>query len=126
VEDVISGYTGGREPYPTFENKRDHKEAIRIVFDPNILCFDEVLDHFLERAGLVTSLRCSETFAPTIYAHNEAQRVAAENVARIIARTRRHSVPAVVPSGDFYQAEEYHQRFIKKIRDSETTVGSSV
>lgn len=123
---MISGYTGGTFPYPTFENRKDHKEAIRVVFDPSVISYDELLEHFLERAGLPGAVRCDVLFCPTIFYHGNAQRVTATNLARIVARARRNSAPVVVPAGDFFQAEEYHQRFIRKMRDSETTVGSSL
>jgi peptide-methionine (S)-S-oxide reductase len=54
----MTGYTGGREPNPTTYDRKDHKEAVRIIFDPTIITFEEIMEHFLEQGGLPVRIRC--------------------------------------------------------------------
>ena len=50
VEDVISGYTGGSLPKPSYEQvcagTTGHAEAVKVVFDPEIIPADVILDVF--------------------------------------------------------------------------------
>jgi peptide-methionine (S)-S-oxide reductase len=109
---------------PTFANKRDHKEAIRVIFDPAVISYEEILEHFLEQAGLPAQVRCGEPYLPTIYVHNDRQKTAAEHLARILYRTRPRSAPAIAWVSDFYRAEDAHQNYVlnQQTRDSEDTV----
>ena len=47
VSDVISGFTGGTAPNPTYNgDHRGHYEAVEITYDPEIVNYQEILDHF--------------------------------------------------------------------------------
>lgn len=128
VEQVITGYTGGREPSPNFTNKKDHQESIRIVFDPGAISYDEILEHFIEQGGLPNEGRCGEVFKPTVFVHNTQQMAKAEGLLRVLRRARVSSLlPVVLPATDFYRAEESHQNYMLKRRystDSDCSEGS--
>ena len=48
VVKVVSGYTGGSQPNPTYENYADsgHVEAVQVYFDPQKVSYQELLEHF--------------------------------------------------------------------------------
>ena len=54
VVDVVSGYTGGGRPNPTYENYHDvdaanpvpHVEAVRITYDPSRVSYEGLLDYY--------------------------------------------------------------------------------
>ncbi|GAB2692499.1 peptide-methionine (S)-S-oxide reductase MsrA [Aliiglaciecola sp. 3_MG-2023] len=47
VTDVVSGFTGGSSPNPTYNgNHRGHYEAVKITYDANVVTYQQILDHF--------------------------------------------------------------------------------
>ncbi|MGA1563687.1 MAG: peptide-methionine (S)-S-oxide reductase MsrA, partial [Pontimonas sp.] len=50
VSDVVSGYTGGQNPHPTYEQvctgTTGHAEAVAVTFDPTVIPSDVILDAF--------------------------------------------------------------------------------
>jgi peptide methionine sulfoxide reductase msrA/msrB len=126
------GYAGGATEKPTYEQvktgRTGHAEAVRIVFDPKILSFDQLLEGWFFRMhdpttpnrqgnDLGTQYR-SAIFATT----PDQQRVAAEAIAKAQAsgRWNRPIVTEVVPAGAFTRAEEYHQKYLVKHPDGYT------
>jgi len=93
-------------------------ETVRVIFDPTVIEYDEILDNFLEQGGLPTGCR-SSTNQTMILVHNETQRFKAEGVIRMLQRARLARVlPIVQKAGDFYRAEEHHQKYLEKLRAS--------
>jgi peptide-methionine (S)-S-oxide reductase len=123
VDDVVSGYTGGVSPNPSYEavctGATGHAEAVRVDFDPDVIPSDVILDVFfslhdptqLNRQGadVGTQYRSAMFFA------DDAQRERFE-----AARERAADwwpgeiVTTIEPLGDFFRAEEYHQDFFAK------------
>lgn len=123
VDDVVSGYTGGTTPHPSYEavctGTTGHAEVVRVDFDPDVIPREVVLDVFftlhdptqLNRQGadVGTQYRSAMFFA------DDAQRVVFET-----ARDRAADwwpgriVTTIEPLGDFFRAEEYHQDFFAK------------
>jgi peptide methionine sulfoxide reductase msrA/msrB len=126
------GYAGGTTDKPTYEQvktgRTGHAEAVRVVFDPKVLSFAQLLEGWFfrmhdpttpDRQGndVGTQYR-SAIFATT----PEQQRVAAEAIASAqrSARWPRPIVTEVVPAGEFTRAEEYHQKYLVKHPDGYT------
>ena len=123
VDDVVSGYTGGSTPNPSYEavctGATGHAEAVRVDFDPDVIPREVILDVFfslhdptqLNRQGadVGTQYRSAMFFA------DDAQRERFE-----AARDRATDwwpgeiVTTIEPLGDFFRAEEYHQDFFAK------------
>ena len=65
VTEVISGYTGGSTPNPTYEqvgsNTTGHYEAIRVRFDPKKVSYDALLDQSRSRTIFLPNDRLHET-----------------------------------------------------------------
>jgi peptide-methionine (S)-S-oxide reductase len=123
VSSVVSGYTGGRRPHPTYEQvctgATGHAEAVAVTFDPDVVPADVILDAFftmhdprqLNRQGNDIGTQYRSAMFPA----DDAQRELFE-----AARDRASEwwdggiVTTIEPLGEFYPAEDYHQDFFAK------------
>ena len=125
VRSVTSGYTGGAEPNPTYEQvssgKTGHAEAVQVVYDPSTVSYERLLDVFWMN---IDPTQAEGQFADhgrqyrtAIFSHTEEQRRLAEASKARLAALGKFSKPIVteiVPAGPFYPAEAYHQDYYKK------------
>lgn len=125
VEDVISGYTGGKVDRPTYEEVSDgetgHAEAIQITYDPQKVAYEKLLDIFWQNIDPTSENRqfadVGTQYRSGIFYHNEAQRQTAVKSKQALAQSGRFKNPIVTeitPFERFYPAEEYHQDYHKK------------
>ena len=123
VISVISGYSGGEEIAPTYEDvkyqRTSHRETIRIDYDPEQVGFDRLIQVFLgsvdpyDPDGQFIDRGFSYTLA--IYYLNEAQRTTAVRLlAELEASSGQQVYIKVEPFKSFYQAEEFHQDYYLK------------
>lgn len=125
VIDVISGYTGGFKPNPTYEevcsDETGHYEAVNIIYDPEKISYDRLLDIFWRQIdptdpGGQFQDRGS-SYRTAIFYHDEEQRQKAEASKQALEKSGRFDKPIVtqiLPASTFYPAEDYHQDFHKK------------
>ncbi|WP_156914144.1 peptide-methionine (S)-S-oxide reductase MsrA [Paucisalibacillus globulus] len=125
VERVVSGYTGGHVENPTYEqvcsNTTGHVEAVQIVFNPNIMTYEQLLDTFWQQIdptdpGGQFNDR-GESYQTAIFYHTEEQKQKAEKSKQALAESGKFSKPIVtkiLPAMPFYEAEESHQDYYKK------------
>jgi peptide-methionine (S)-S-oxide reductase len=122
VVETISGYTGGRVRNPTYEEVSaggtGHTEAVEVVFDPAVVTYDQLLDHYWRNVDPFVAHRqfcdVGSQYRPEIFVHNDGQRMAAEASKKQIQQ--RFAEPIVVNitnAGPFYRAEAYHQDYYK-------------
>jgi peptide-methionine (S)-S-oxide reductase len=120
VLSVTAGYTGGSVKDPTYAQvsagATGHAEAVEIRFDPGRVTFEQLLDRFWHEVDLFNAHQqfcdLGDQYRPAIFAHDAAQRAAAES-------TRRHWQEhfgrpvgvAIEPAGPFYRAEPFHQDY---------------
>lgn len=120
------GYTGGSIPNPTYEQvcsgRTGHAEAVEVTFDPWILSYNQLLDLFwtihdptqLDRQGP----DIGSNYRSAIFWHTPEQKVLAEasRDQRTAAGTfrGRKIVTEIVPVGEFWPAEDYHQQYYEK------------
>lgn len=123
VTDVVSGYSGGDEPNPTYEDvkyqRTGHRETIRIDFDPNLVRFETLLEIFLNGVdpfdGEGQFIDRGHSYTLAIYPLNDAQRAAAQAaIHRLEAESGQKVHIAVEPFKSFWPAEEYHQDYYRK------------
>lgn len=122
---VISGYTGGKVPNPSYEQVKSgttgHYEAVQIEFDPTIFSYQRLLDIYWPQVdptddGGQFQDRGSQ-YRAAIFYHNTKQKLLAEASKSELKKSDRFSKPIVtevLPADVFYHAEEYHQDFYKK------------
>jgi len=122
VRSVTSGYTGGRVQNPTYEQigrgDTGHAEAIRITFDPKVISYPELLEVFWRTHDPTTLNRqgrdVGTQYRSAIFFHSPTQRDLAENYKAKIDEAKIFDKPVVteiVPAGEFFPAEAYHQNF---------------
>ena len=123
VSSVISGYSGGEEINPTYEDvkyqRTSHRETIRIDYNPEEVSFHALIDVFLSSVdphdpdGQFIDRGFSYTLA--IYYLDEQQKAIAEELlADLEAKTGLPVYIKVEPFKSFYQAEEFHQDYYLK------------
>ncbi len=115
------GYAGGAQQWPTYRSIKDHTEAVRVVFDPNVITYNEILDHFLQEAGPSISPAYSRQYRTAIFFHNPTQRIVAEQKLTELSKKlngRRVYIDLedANATAGFYRAEEYHQKYYEKAR----------
>ncbi|MYL83568.1 peptide-methionine (R)-S-oxide reductase MsrB [Desulfovibrio aerotolerans] len=122
VTAVVSGYTGGTEQNPTYEQVSSgatgHYEAVQVFFDPSRTSYRQVLDVFLRHidptdAGGQFADR-GRQYRTAIFVHDDAQkRTAKEALADLTAsgRFKNPVVTPILPFTFFTNAESYHQDY---------------
>jgi len=129
IPGVIStsvGYAGGSTPNPTYEEvctgRTGHIEVVRVVFDPKLISYGELLKLFWEEHDPTQGMRQGgdrgTQYRSAILAHGNAQQGEAEAAApcsRIVSLRRqgRHH-DGNRPRPRFYFAEAYHQQYLEK------------
>lgn len=125
IESVVSGYTGGDKPNPTYEevctNQTGHVEAVQITFQPDLFPYDRLLDVYWSQIDPTDAggqfYDRGASYAPIIFTHTEEQRQAAEQSKQNLQASGKFSKPIAVEIRDakpFYAAEGYHQDYYKK------------
>ena len=125
VSKVISGYTGGPEKNPSYEQVSSgttgHLEAIQITYDPDIISYKSLLEIFFQQIdpsdGSGSFVDRGDHYRSAVFFHTEAQRAQAEETIRLINTAKIFDTPVatqVIPAGVFYPAEDYHQDYYKK------------
>ncbi|HXF92567.1 MAG TPA: peptide-methionine (S)-S-oxide reductase MsrA [Nitrospiraceae bacterium] len=125
VASVISGYTGGRQAHPTYEEVSaggtGHAEAVEILFDPAKVSYEKLLQVFWRNIDPTTPDRqfcdTGHQYRSAIFYHDEMQRKQAEASKLAVEQTKPFEEPIVteiVPASPFYPAEDYHQDFYRK------------
>ncbi|HET6516549.1 MAG TPA: peptide-methionine (S)-S-oxide reductase MsrA [Thermodesulfovibrionales bacterium] len=125
VAEVISGYTGGHQENPTYEEvsagKTGHVEAIQITYDPSKISYAKLLDVFWRQIDPTDSggqfVDRGSQYRSVIFYHTPEQKALAEESKEELQRSGRFGSPIVteiLQAGKFYKAEEYHQDYYKK------------
>jgi peptide-methionine (S)-S-oxide reductase len=120
------GYTGGTKADPTYEQvcsgKTGHAEAVEVTFDPSVVSYDDLLNLFWQIHDPTQLNRqgpdIGSNYRSAIFYHSDDQRVRAEKSRKSMqssdAFDGRTIVTEIVPAGQFYSAEDYHQQFYEK------------
>ncbi len=119
------GYSGGTTTDPAYEEVHSgstgHAEAVRIVFDPQRLPYEELLGYFFRMHDPTTPNRqgndVGTSYRSAIFYEDEAQRQTAEAVkarADASGKWKRPIVTEIVPASKFWPAEDYHQDYLQK------------
>lgn len=119
------GYTGGTKKNPTYEEvclgRTGHAEAIEIVYDPARISYGELLVVFWQYHDPTTPNRqgndVGTQYRSAIFYHDDAEKAEAERSMRTLDGAGIFDKPVVTeiaPAGEFWRAEEYHQKYLKK------------
>lgn len=124
IKSVISGYTGGTVPNPTYEqvcsNTTGHVEAVQITYDPAIAHYEDLVELFWQQIDPTDPggqfYDRGSSYKTAIFYHNEEQLRIAEQSKQALEKSGRFQKPIVTPileAKPFYEAEEAHQYYYK-------------
>jgi peptide-methionine (S)-S-oxide reductase len=118
VIEAISGYTGGELENPTYENHEGHTEAVRVIYDPSRISYEQLLHHFwrhhdpLDASGQFCDR--GPSYAPAIFVTPEQEAAADASLAETQAVLGRDVETPIRPLTRFWEAEGYHQDYYEK------------
>jgi len=125
VLSTVAGYSGGRIKDPTYKdvcsNTTGHAESVQVTFDPSQISYAELVRKFfgfhdptqLNRQGPDVGTQ----YRSVIFFGNEEQKKIAEQVKAEVEKSgafKKRVVTEIVPAGEFFKAEEYHQKYYEK------------
>lgn len=123
VTGTVSGYTGGREPDPTYRQvsagATGHIEAVEIRFDPAKVSYRELLEVYWRNIDPLAKDRqfcdSGRQYRSAIFYHGEEQRRLAEASKKAVeAKLKTRVFTEILPAAEFYPAEDYHQDYAAK------------
>lgn len=106
------GYTGGSSKNPTYRtvcSGDGHTEAVRVVFDPKHISYEDLMRHVMEDAS---THRTKPQYKSAVWVQNEQQAAIAKRVA---TQEGKAGLP-VLQASVWWDAEEYHQKYVEKSR----------
>ena len=130
VISTVVGYTGGNTKNPTYRqvcsSTTGHAEAVKVTYDPNKISYEELLEFFFKihdptqenRQGLDIGTQ----YRSSIFYHSTEQKKTAEKIVKKLESSSRFKKPIatqIVPAPEFYKAEEYHQKYYKKLKKNQ-------
>ena len=122
VESVVSGYTGGDQPNPTYEavsaGKTTHAEAIQIYYDPEEITYPELVKIFMGTHDPTQLNRqgpdVGEQYRSAIYYRDGDEKKVIDDYIKELTESGKYDKPIVTqvqPFEAFYDAEGYHQNY---------------
>lgn len=125
VHEVVSGYTGGHVPNPTYQQvctgRTGHAEVVSVAFDPEVVSLADVLRIFFTIHDPTTPDRQGADVGPQyrsaiFYGSDEQKRVAEAVIAELEAGRvwDEPIVTQLAPLDRFYPAEDYHQEYFDR------------
>ena len=123
VNEVLSGYSGGKTPEPTYEqvcnNSTEHAEVVLIEFDESVISYEELLNSFWEKHDPTTLNRQgldvgSQYRSAIFYFDNEQRNLAQKSLDKLQQKLKKKIVTEITEADTFWKAEEYHQKYFEK------------
>ena len=123
VNEVLSGYSGGKTPEPTYEqvcsNSTKHAEVVLIEFDETVISYKELLSSFWEKHDPTTLNRQgpdvgSQYRSAIFYFDEEQKNLAQKSLDKLQQKLDKKIVTEITRADTFWKAEEYHQKYFEK------------
>ena len=125
IQKVISGYTGGTVPNPTYEqvasHTTGHTEAVEITYDPAVIDYATLVDIYWRQTDPTDAMGQfqdrGDSYRPVIFVDGPEQRKIAEASKAALAASEKFDQPIVTqiePVQPFYWAELEHQDFYRR------------
>ena len=124
------GYEGGFTPNPSYEEvcsgRTGHAETVRVVYDPTRVSYETLLKVFWEAHNPTQGMRQGHDrgtqYRSAIFYKTDAQREAAEASAKAYGQSLAAAgfgsiTTQIVPAGEFYFAENYHQQYLSDAKN---------
>ena len=124
VNEVVSGYSGGKTDNPTYEqvcsNTTEHAEVVLIDYDSDLVSYDSLLNVFWEKHNPTTLNRqgpdVGTQYRSAIFYFTEAQKEIAKKSLEYKQNILgdKKIITEITEARDFWLAEEYHQKYFEK------------
>ncbi len=125
VTETRVGYLGGALKNPTYRDvctgRTGHAEVVEVEYDPSKVSYEELLMVFWSVHNPTTLNRqgpdVGTQYRSAVFFHNAEQEAAAKvSKAKLQSsgRFNRPIVTEITPASEFYEAEDYHQRYLEK------------
>ena len=125
IASTAVGYSGGAFQNPTYEDvcsgKTGHAESVQVEYDPSKASYEDLLKVFWENHNPTTLNRqgpdVGEQYRSVIFYHTPEQKataLASKEKLEAGGHYQKPIVTQILPAGEFYRAEEYHQRYLEK------------
>jgi len=119
------GYTGGKISNPNYElvcsGRTGHAEAVEITYDPSKISYEDLLEFFFMHHDPTTLNRqgpdVGTQYRSAIFYHGNEQAESAQKAKELLDTSgifKSRLVTEISPAGEFYAAEDYHQKYLKK------------
>ncbi|HTM90839.1 MAG TPA: peptide-methionine (S)-S-oxide reductase MsrA [Flavisolibacter sp.] len=129
VLSVTSGYSGGTVTNPTYKEvctgETGHAECVQIVYEPNKITFDELLEVFFEVHDPTSLNRqgadVGTQYRSAIFYHDDEQKQKAEYYKNELNKSGAYDkgiVTEIAAFSKFYPAEDYHQEYYENNKNS--------
>ena len=132
------GYASGLTPNPTYEevcsSRTGHNEVVRVVFDPEIVSYEQLLKLFWQSHNPTQGMRqgndIGTQYRSGIYVYNEEQKRQAEASKKhfqekLTAAGAGPITTEIIDAPEFYYAEDYHQQYLEKNPDGYCGLGGT-
>lgn len=130
VVSTAAGYAGGHTPNPTYEEvctgRTGHAETVRVVYDPKRASYRDLLKVFWESHDPTQGMRqggdTGTQYRSVIFVRSDDERKAAEESRDAYQKVLKNAgygeiTTEIVPAGEFYFAEDYHQQYLSRNRN---------
>ncbi|WP_341224528.1 peptide-methionine (S)-S-oxide reductase MsrA [uncultured Arcticibacterium sp.] len=119
VKEVVSGYSGGKEKNPTYQqvgaHRTGHAEAVEVYYDPSVISFATLVKVFYGSQDPTTVGQqpdFGDSYRSVIFYKNAEERAIADAAKAAIAKDyKKPIVTEIVPFEKFWKAEDYHQNY---------------
>jgi peptide-methionine (S)-S-oxide reductase len=121
------GYAAGLTPNPTYNEvcsgMTGHNEVVRVVYDPSLISYDQLLKVFWESHNPTQGMRqgndVGTQYRSGIYVYSDQQRKLAEASRQAFQKQLNAAgygeiTTEILDAPEFYYAEDYHQQYLAK------------
>ena len=130
------GYAGGFTPNPTYHEvcsgRTGHSEVVRVVFDPNVVFYLQLLQRFWQAHDPTQGARqgndIGTQYRSGIYTYDDEQQAQALTTKKryqeaLLSARHGRITTEILPAREFYYAEDYHQQYLAKHPDGYCGLG---
>jgi peptide-methionine (S)-S-oxide reductase len=122
VTNVVSGYSGGPEQNPTYQQVSSettgHRETVQVTYDPARISYGQLVQRYfrLTDPTQADGQACDRgpSYRPAIFVTPQQAPIANAAKAQVGALLHRPIATAILPAGRFWPAEAYHQDFARR------------
>ncbi len=108
------GYAGWEQADATYDDIWDHSEVVKIIYDEDQIIFEGLVRFFIEKKDPTFPGYKRQYDSLILYNNEEEKTIAGDLLERESHNHDRPITVRVEPVGDYYKAEEYHQKFHEK------------